>query len=321
MKKITLGRTNEQVSIISLGAWSFGKGNTSGGSDVGWSNQSDKDSKSALLKAFSYDINHWDTADVYGEGHSEKIIGSMWNEISRDNIFLASKVGWDMGPHNHWYHPKYMKIKMEKSIKNLKTDYVDLMYLHHCNFGKNNEYFDDAAEILYRFKEEGKTRFIGLSDWSSKRILKYIEKIDPDVVQPLYNVHDTEYVDSGLKQHVKSNNIGTCYFSPIKHGILTGKYESIVEFPEGDFRRNVKEFKSIDFINKMKENKKKIEERFSNTTSDPILHALLGAILYDNPTACVLLGQRNERQASAAGKLGQILNEKDADWVLSLYKN
>jgi len=321
MKNITLGRTNEQVSIISLGAWSFGKGNISGGSDVGWSNQSDKDSKSALLKAFSSGINHWDTADVYGEGHSEKIIGSMWNEISRDNIFLASKVGWDMGPYNHWYHPKYMKIKMEKSIKNLKTDYVDLMYLHHCNFGKNNEYLDDAAEMLYRFKEEGKTRFIGLSDWSSKRILKYIEKIDPDVVQPLYNVHDTEYVDSGLKQHVKSNNIGACYFSPIKHGILTGKYETTVEFPEGDFRRNVKEFKNINFINKMKENKKKIEVRFSNTTSDPILHALLGAILYDNPTACVLLGQRNERQASVAGGLGQILNEKDADWVLSLYKD
>ena len=245
----------------------------------------------------------------------------MWNDVSRDDIFLASKVGWDMGPHSHWYHPKYMKIKMEMSIKNLKTDYVDLMYLHHCNFGKNNEYLDDAAEVLYRFKEEGKTKFIGLSDWSSKRILSYIKKIDPDVVQPLYNVHDTEYVDSGLKQYVKSNNIGTCYFSPIKHGILTGKYETVVEFPVGDFRRNVKEFKSIDFINKMKENKKKIEARFSKTNSDPILHALLGAILYDNPTACVLLGQRNEKQASVAGKLGSILNEKDAEWVLSLYKD
>ena len=321
MKKITLGRTNEQVSIISLGAWSFGKENTSGGSNVGWSNQSDEDSKSALLKAYSSDIDHWDTADVYGEGHSEKIIGSMWNDVSRDDIFLASKVGWDMGPHSHWYHPKYMKIKMEMSIKNLKTDYVDLMYLHHCNFGKNNEYLDDAAEMLYRFKEEGKTKFIGLSDWSSKRILNNIQKIDPDVVQPLYNVHDTEYVDSGLKKYVKSNNIGTCYFSPIKHGILTGKYETVVEFPVGDFRRNVKEFKSIDFINKMKENKKKIEARFSKTNSDPILHALLGAILYDNPTACVLLGQRNEQQASVAGKLGHILNKKDAGWVLSLYRD
>ncbi len=321
MKRITLGRTNKQVSIISLGAWSFGKENTSGGSNVGWSNQSDGDSKSALLKAYSSGIDHWDTADVYGDGHSEIIIGSMWNDIRRDNIFLASKVGWDMGPHSHWYHPKYMKNKMEKSIKNLKTDCVDLMYLHHCNFGKNNEYLDDAAEMMYRFKEEGKTRFIGLSDWSPKKLLNYIDKINPDVVQPLYNVYDTEYVSSGLKQYAKSNNIGVCYFSPIKHGILTGKYEQVVEFPKGDFRRNVKEFKSINFINKMKENKNKIEARFSSIDSDPVLHALVGAILYDNPTACVLLGQRNEHQASAAGKFGKPLSEEDANWVLSLYKD
>ena len=71
----------------------------------------------------------------------------------------------------------------------------------------------------------------------------------------------------------------------------------------------------------MKENKKRIEARFSKTNSDPILYALLGAILYDNPTACVLLGQRNEQQASVAGNLGNILNEKDAEWVLSLYKD
>ncbi len=71
----------------------------------------------------------------------------------------------------------------------------------------------------------------------------------------------------------------------------------------------------------MKENKKKIEAKFSKTNSDPILHALLGAILHDNPTACVLLGQRNEQQASVAGKLGHILNKKDAEWVLSLYRD
>ena len=145
--------------------------------------------------------------------------------------------------------------------------------------------------------------------------------VTPDVVQPLYNVYDTKYVTSGLKQHVKSNNIGVCYFSPIKHGILTGKYDQVKEFPKGDFRRNVKEFKNTDFINKMKSNKEKIKNRFSNTNYDPVLHALLGAILYDNPTACVLLGQRNDKQATAAGQLGKKLSKEDALWVLSLYKD
>ena len=193
MNKITLGKTNEQVSVISLGTWSYGKENTSGG-NVGWANQSDQDSRLALSKAYSCEINHCDTADVYGEGHSEKVIGSMWSEIPRNNIFLASKVGWDMGPYNPWYHPDYMKIKMEKSLKHLKTDCVDLMYLHHCNFGNNNEYLDDAVETIYRFKDEGKTRFIGLSDWSSSKILKFMDKVTPDVIQPIYNVYDIKYI-------------------------------------------------------------------------------------------------------------------------------
>jgi len=321
MKKINLGRTNEKVSAISLGAWSHGKENNSGGSSVGWAGQSDLDSKKALLKAYTQGINHWDTADVYGDGHSENIIGSMWKEIPRKDIFLATKVGWDMGKYGYWYNPQYMKMKMEKSLLNLKTDCVDLMYLHHCNFGKSNETLDDAIEMILRFKEDGKTRFIGLSDWSSNRILMFIKKVDPDVVQPLYNVYDTEYETSGLKEYAKSNNIGVCYFSPIKHGILTGKYDSIVEFPDGDFRKNVKEFKDIDFINRMKSNKKEIENKFLDLHENPILHALLGAILYDNPTACALLGQRNEKQASAAGLLGKNLTKEEALWVLSLYKN
>ena len=231
MKKIILGRTNQKVSIISLGAWSHGKQNTNKESDVGWSNQTDQDSKNALLKSYSLGLNHWDTADVYGEGHSEKIIGSMWNEVPRKEIFLATKVGWDKGSFKHWYDPKYMKLKMEQSLKNLKTECVDLLYLHHCNFGKNDEYLDGAIEQISRFKDEGKTRFIGLSDWSSKRIMKFINHVNPDVIQPLYNVNDIQYELSGLKSYVKLNNLGVCFFSPIKHGILTGKYNTVPDFP------------------------------------------------------------------------------------------
>ena len=262
------------------------------GINVGWSNQTDKDSKSALLKAYSSNINHWDTADVYGEGHSEKIIGSMWNDVSRDDIFLASKVGWDMGPHSHWYHPKYMKIKMEKSIKNLKTDCVDLMYLHHCNFGKNNEYLDDAAEAIYRFKDEGKTKFIGLSDWSSTKIMQYIKKCDPDMIQPYRNVMDDDYKASGLKEHVDENNLGVCFFSPLKHGLLTGKYNSPPVFERGDHRSKIRDFLDSKVLETMRKNKRLLEKRFSQCLS-PVAFGIVNALFNDSPTGCVLLGQRN----------------------------
>ena len=321
MQKIILGRTKESISVISLGAWSHGRQNTDGGASVGWSNQSDQDSKDALLRSFSLGINHWDTADVYGDGHSEKIIGSMWNQISRNNIFLATKVGWDKGPNKYWYNSDYIRTKMEQSLKNLKTDCVDLFYLHHCNFGKEDEFLEEAIEQLLRFKKEGKTRFIGLSDWSASRIMKYIDIVDPDVIQPLYNVYDIEYETSGLKDHIATNNLGVCFFSPIKHGLLTGKYNSIPDFPKGDFRRSIKEFKDIEFIEKMKKNRREIESKFPNFGEDAIMQSLLGAILFDNPTACVLLGQRNKMQAEIAGRLGKPITKEDCLWILSLYRN
>ena len=321
MEKVILGRTKQSISVISLGAWSHGKQNIDGNVSVGWSNQSDRDSKNALLKSFSLGINHWDTADVYGEGHSEKIIGSMWNEISRNDIFLATKVGWDKGPNKHWYNSDYMRRKMERSLKNLKVDCIDLFYLHHCNFGKKDEFLEGAMEQLIRFKEEGKTRFIGLSDWSASKIMKYINIVNPDVVQPLYNVYDIEYETSGLKDHIAKNNLGVCFFSPIKHGLLTGKYNSIPNFPKGDFRRSVKEFNDTGFIKKMKKNRSVIESKFPDLGEDAIMQSLLGAILFDNPTACVLLGQRNKEQAEVAGRLGNPITKEDSLWILSLYRD
>ena len=264
MRKIILGRTGAEVSAISLGTWSYGGANKSGKLPVGWAGQSDDDSKLALKRAWELGINHWDTADVYGNGRSEQMIGSMWGSIPRKDIFIATKVGWDRGHQKHWYNIDVMRQNMERSLINLKTDCVDLMYLHHCNFGGNEEYFDEAIEVIRKFKKEGKTRFIGLSDWSSKKIMQFIERCDPDVVQPLRNVMDDTYESSGLKNYVDDHNLGICFFSPIKHGLLTGKYTKPAQFEDGDFRSHEKAFSDIEFLQKMRDNKTMLENRFSD---------------------------------------------------------
>ena len=319
MRKIVLGRTNIEVSAISLGTWAYGGANISEGFSVGWAGQSDSDSKSALLSAWENGINHWDTADVYGEGRSEAIIGDMWSKVPRNDIFLATKVGWDKGPFSHWYDRRHMLHNLERSLNNLKTDFVDLIYLHHCNFGKNGEYFDEALGVVKDFKDQGKTRFIGLSDWSNINILKYIEKCDPDVVQPYRNVMDDSYVESGLASYVNLNNIGVCFFSPIKHGLLTGKYDRPTSFGHGDHRSGVKGFANQETIDKMKQNKKLLEERFS-THAHPTMHGVINALFTDAPTGCVLLGQRNTTQVGVAASLGDLMSEEDSSWVRSLYK-
>ena len=319
MENIILGRTGANISRISLGTWSFGGANVSKNNQpVGWAGQSEEDSQLALEKAHELGINHWDTADVYGNGVSEGIIGSMWQKIQREKIFLATKVGWDMGAYDHWYNPKQMKINMERSLLKLKVDHVGLMYLHHCNFGKKAEYFDDALNIIKKFQDEGKTRFIGLSDWSSSKIMNFLHRVDPDVIQPYRNVMDDTYETSGLKKYVDQKNIGVCFFSPIKHGLLTGKYSKPTTFETGDFRSTVKDFANQELIEKMQINKNLLETRFRNHPN-AVMHGLIDSLLTDAPTGCCLLGQRNITQVEVASSLGEPLSHTDSNWVKSLY--
>ena len=318
MRQVTLGRTKVPVSAISLGTWAFGGANTSGKIPVGWGGQKDADSKNALVHAWESNINHWDTADVYGEGRAEQLIGKQWNTIPRQDIFLATKVGWDKGSHAFWYEPDHMINNMERSLRNLKTDYVDVMYLHHCNFGNDDENFEDALEAIKRFQEQGKTRFIGLSDWSCRKIVRYIDKCDPDIVQTYRNIMDDSYISSGLKEHIDKKNIGICFFSPIKHGLLTGKYDSPQTFEFGDHRSKIKQFVDKTVISKMKLNKEILEKKYSRE-QNPVMHGIVNALFHDAPTGCVILGQRNKTQVDIASLLGEVLPKEDSEWIKSLY--
>ncbi len=318
MNQIVLGKTGEKVSRISLGTWSYGGGNKSGSTSVGWTGQKDDVSREALKKAWELGINHWDTADVYGNGRSEEVIGSVWDSVPRKDIFLATKVGWDKEGLETFYHPSMMRRHIVRSLRNLNVDVIDLYYLHHCNFDTQAS-FEMAVELMYRFKDEGKIRFIGLSDWDSHKIMKYIDAVKPDAVQPYRNVHDDMYTTSGLKEYVNNQNIGACFFSPIKQGLLTGKYLKPTTFPEGDFRQNVPEFGEQSFIDRMLENKSMLENRFAHH-SEPVMHGLVDALFPDSPTGCVLLGQRDASQVQIASLLGEPLPQEDANFVFDLYR-
>jgi len=122
-----------------------------------------------------------------------------------------------------------------------------------------------------------------------------------------------------LKDWVEKNNAGIAFFSPIKNGLLTGKYDKPPVFKEGDFRLNVPEFQDTDLLIKLQDNRLKLEEKFSDHPQ-PVLHGLLGALLTDSPTGCVLLGQRDVNQVNAAAELGETLSESDASWIKKLYE-
>jgi aryl-alcohol dehydrogenase-like predicted oxidoreductase len=107
--------------------------------------------------------------------------------------------------------------------------------------------------------------------------------------------------------------------SPLKHGLLLGKYDKPVEFDEGDFRRNVEDFRDPVAIERYKNAAAAMRSRFAQYP-EPVLHAVAGALLTDNPTACVLLGQRNPKQVEAAAAVGEALAAEDAGWVRTQYR-
>ena len=319
MRYIRLGRTNAEVSAVSLGTWGYSGPREVNGTAVGWSGHDDELARRAMIRAWESGINHWDTADVYGDGRSESLIGSMWETVPRDEIFLATKVGWDPGAFGHYYHPELIRDRVVRSLLNLRTDVIDLYYLHHCDFGPNGDYFDDAIAVLRSLRDEGSVRFIGMSDWDSAKIMRFIDRAEPDVVQPYRNVVDDTYESSGLRGWIEKHDAGVAFFSPLMHGLLLGKYDAPTEFPEGDFRRRIEQFRDPEFIARMKRARGAMESRFPEHPS-PVLHAIVGAILSDAPTGCALLGQRNPDQVQAAASVGDALDAETASWVRSVYR-
>lgn len=319
MRLVRFGRTGRNVSAVSLGTWGQGGPRVSRGESVGWSGNDDAQASAALQRAFEYGINHWDTADVYGDGHAEELIGNMWDRVPRESVFLATKVGWDAGPYDHYYHPDQIRRQFDRSLRLLRTDVIDLYYFHHCDFGPNDRYLDDAIELLRAFRQDGTIRFIGLSDWSCQKIVRMIDRVQPEAVQPYRNVIDDSYASSGLQQWVEEHDLGVAFFSPIKHGLLMGRITEPRTFPEGDFRRNIPEYGDPSALERMRTNAEQIRRRFPDHPN-AVLHAVLGGILSDSRNACVLLGQRTPAQVEAAATVGDLLSEDDLRWVRDLYR-
>ncbi len=320
MRTVRFGRTEVELPVIGLGTWAHGGPNVVHGRPVGWFGVDLAEARATLVRAFEAGMVHWDTADVYGDGKAEGIIGDAFTSIPREKVFLASKVGWDPGSFSHYYHPAQIRRQLERSLKLLRTETIDLHYLHHCDFGPEGEYLDEAVEVLQRFREEGKIRFIGLSDWKCENILRYVELVDPDVVQCYRNVVDDTYESSGLKRWVEDHDLGVAFFSPFKHGLLLGTFEGPVTFGEGDHRGSLPEFRDYGLIKRLRACRCEVEKRFGSY-EEPVFSALVGALLVESPGSIALVGQRRPQHVRAAALAGKAnFTAEEARWIRQLYQ-
>ena len=312
-----LGKSEISVSEISLGCWTLGGLNWVDGSPNGWANVDDGEAISAVHYALEQGVNHFDNADVYGNGRAERLLARALGKQSKD-VVIASKLGHFKGTAEHAYEALHVRHQCEQSLRNLGRDYLDIYYFHHGDFGPEDRYLDDALDVMHRLREQGKIRLVGLSAYSEADFLRLVPKIEPDVLQSWAHALDDHFIRPGnpVADMMKERGLSFVAFSPLAQGVLLDKYdpERPPTFEAGDNRKDNTRFSS-DSLRSLKPKLERLKQRFGSGTED-LARVALNYVLSFAPVACAIPGFRNERQVrvnlSAAGRP---LSREDVEFV------
>ena len=259
MNRRVLGRTGLAVSEIGFGGWAIG-GNAYGNS---YGSTDDAEARRALRRAVELGCNIFDTADVYGHGHSEELIGEALADV-RDKVIIATKVGGnfynrDVHPllrerisqaagrpldeiedgavlpvtHDANFTPGYLRFALERSLERLRTDYVDLLQLHNPSMTVISTM--QTYEELEQLKREGKLRFYGVSVHPPEEGIAAVNATMPDTVQIVYNLARREAEDAFLPA-ARAAGVGVIAREPLANGFLAGKYAPDSTWERGDIR-------------------------------------------------------------------------------------
>jgi aryl-alcohol dehydrogenase-like predicted oxidoreductase len=226
----TLGRTGLAVSEIGFGAWAIG-GNAFGNS---YGPTDDAESTRAIRRAFERGCNLFDTADVYGHGHSETLLGAALHDV-RDQVIIATKIG------ANFYNPElrldftagYLRFAVERSLERLRTDHIDLLQLHNPPMSLISA--RETYEPLEAMKREGLIRFYGVSVHPPEEGVAAVQATMPDTVQIVYNLAQREAEDTFLAT-AQTANIGVIAREPLANGFLAGAYSAASTWERGDIR-------------------------------------------------------------------------------------
>jgi aryl-alcohol dehydrogenase-like predicted oxidoreductase len=228
MRYRRLGTSDMEVSVVSFGCWAMG--------GLGWGDVDDRDSIAAVHRAMDLGINLFDTADVYGRGHSEEVLGRALKG-RRDRVFVATKVGnrWDdSGNLRADLSRDYILKAVDDSLRRLDIDIIDLYQTHRPD---PNTPVQETMDTLLELVERGKVRYIGTSNLTVEELREYQSYGKIVSIQPVLNLF-VRYIEAKLLPHCQRTAVGVIVYSPMAMGLLTAKYDRPVTFPPDDFRAN-----------------------------------------------------------------------------------
>ena len=239
METKRLGNSDMDLTRIGLGAWAIG----GGGWKFAWGPQDDNASIAAIRTALDAGVNWIDTAAVYGLGHSEEVVARALDGIPhKPYVFTKCERVWnEQREISSSLKRDSIRGELEGSLRRLKRDVIDLYQIH---WPEPDADIEEGWETMAKLREEGKVRWIGVSNFNAAQ-MERAQRIAPITsLQPPYNLL-TRGVEESILPFAQKNGIGVVVYSPMKSGLLTGAMtrERIDAMPEDDFRRNVAAFK------------------------------------------------------------------------------
>ena len=320
-----LGKSDVTVSEISLGCWTMGGLNWVNGTPNGWANVDEDEVAAAIKVAVDAGVNHFDNADVYGNGRAERMLARALIKLGvrSDDFVIASKVGHFPGTAAHAYEPLHIRHQCEQSLINLQRDYLDVYYLHHGDFGGDDQYLAGAAEALDRLVQEGKVRLKGQSAYSDTDFLKAVPVVKPAVLQTWAHAMDTQFIRPGspVAKLMQDEGLSLVAFSPLNQGLLLDKYRAdrMPTFAAGDYRRNQEKFSEA-AVRELTPKLANVKARFGDRTEDLAAVAQRYILNHDH-VACVIPGFRNEKQVrcNLAAK-DRSLNDGDMTFIREVFE-
>lgn len=279
MSYISLGNSQIKISKVIMGTWQAGK--------QMWTGIHDSDSLEAIKTAYDKGITTFDTAEMYGKGHSEKILGQAIKDV-RDKVVLATKAA----PHN--LSDQKIRNACERSLKNLDTDYIDLYQIHWPagSFGSKKVPIEETLNAMNDLKKQGKIRAIGVSNFSREQLEEALNFAQIDSVQPPYSIL-WRGVEDDLLEFCNEKNISVLAYSSLAQGLLTGKFVKGHTFEKGDNRKS-----NILFSDKIFEKALEIIDHLKPIASDFGMSLAELAICWvtSHSNTAAITGARNAQQ-------------------------
>ena len=292
MQTRQLGNSDLQITPLGIGAWAMG----GAGWAFAWSQQDDDDSISAIHAALDAGMNWIDTAAVYGLGHSEEVVAkALADRSSKPYVFTKCARVWDENRQiGKRLKADSVRRECEDSLRRLKVDVIDLYQIH---WPEPDEDVEEGWATLARLKEEGKVRWIGVSNFNAEQLCR-AQKIAPITsLQPPYSLIRRE-IEAEVLPFCAVHNVGIIAYSPMGSGMLTGAMsrERVENLPEDDWRRRSPQFqeplltRNLKLADKLKE----IAARHNRSAGETALAWVLA-----NPVVTgAIVGVRNAEQVN-----------------------